>query len=206
MNSVHKKVSDYYSDKINKYGAAPAGVDWNGIESQQLRFKTLSNIIDYSVDFDILDFGCGYGAYLSYLNKNIKTRFNYYGLDISDDMLTQAKQNHEEIKNATWIKELPVDFKVDYTISSGIFSVKLDEPVDTWEAYCFETLNKINSVSRCGFAFNMLTSYSDVEYIKNHLYYAIPEKIFGHCMSTYSRKVCLEHSYPLYEFSIMVKK
>lgn len=207
MRNIHKKVSEYYSDKIIKHGSVPSGVDWNGTESQHLRFKVLSNIIDYSIDFSILDFGCGYGAYLDYLNKNAKVQFQYYGLDISDDMLLVAKKNYEGLQScATWIKEIPVDFAVDYTISSGIFNVKLDEPVEAWEKYCLETLNKINAISKKGFSFNMLTSYSDAEYMKKYLYYAMPEKIFEHCMNTYSKKVCLEHSYPLYEFSIMVKK
>ena len=52
----------------------------------------------------------------------------------------------------------------------------------------------------------VLTSYSDREYMKNHLYYASPEEIFKYCKLNFSNNVLLDHSYDLYEFTIFVKK
>ena len=52
----------------------------------------------------------------------------------------------------------------------------------------------------------MLTSYSDFEHMKDNLYYAVPEEIFKYCKTNFSKYVSLNHSYPLYEFSIFVKK
>ena len=40
MTNILHEVSQYYSEKIAKYGATPQGVDWNGEESQ---FKRLGN-------------------------------------------------------------------------------------------------------------------------------------------------------------------
>ena len=45
MNSIKKDVDSYYNDKVKTYGATPKGVDWNGEQSQLLRFKQLSKII-----------------------------------------------------------------------------------------------------------------------------------------------------------------
>ena len=60
--------------------------------------------------------------------------------------------------------------------------------------------------SELGFAINLLTTYSDPEKSKDHLFYANPEEIFRFCKNNISSKVILDHSYPLYEFTIMVKK
>ena len=43
---IIKQVSDYYSQKVLSHGATPEGVDWNGEESQNVRFSQLLKITD----------------------------------------------------------------------------------------------------------------------------------------------------------------
>ena len=64
----------------------------------------------------------------------------------------------------------------------------------------------MNDVSLKGFAFNVLTLYSDVEKRRFDLHYADPLALFDHCKRYYSRFVTLLHDYPLYEFTILVRK
>jgi hypothetical protein len=59
-------------------------------------------------------------------------------------------------------------------------------------------------LSRRGFAFNALTSYSDRDKQRDDLYYADPLHWFDHCKKHYSRYVSLLHDYPLFEFTILV--
>ena len=79
------------------------------------------------------------------------------------------------------------------------------EPKD-WEKYMLGVLDKINLASRKGFSFNALTLYSDKEHMKENLYYSDPCFYFDYCKKNYSKHVALLHDYPLYEFSILVKK
>ena len=58
MNSIQKDVDSYYTDRVKTYGATPKGVDWNGEQSQLLRFKQLSKIIKKD-KFTIADIGWG---------------------------------------------------------------------------------------------------------------------------------------------------
>ena len=58
---------DYYEGKLRAHGATPAGVDWNSLESQELRFALLANLWRDEADASILDYGCGYGALADYL-------------------------------------------------------------------------------------------------------------------------------------------
>jgi SAM-dependent methyltransferase len=200
---LEDKISQYYTDKIQQNGPTPAGVDWNGEDSQQLRFKFLSEVLPAEPGFSLLDFGCGYGALLDYLQQSGCKEFSYTGLDIAEDMLGAARKAHPEKK---WLSSLPDDFQTDFSILSGIFNVRLDVSVEEWEKYIYDTLEKVNSISTRGFAFNMLTSYSDPEYCKDYLYYAVPENIFRYCKTHFSKFVLLNHSYPLYEFTLIVRK
>jgi SAM-dependent methyltransferase len=206
MSVIQRKVADYYGDKIARHGASPAGVDWNGVESQFLRFDVLSRVIDFSKPFSILDYGCGYGAFLTYLRTKAEGPFEYFGYDISGEMLKQAIAHHGPSPSCAWIDTIPNESSFDYVIASGIFNVKMDVSNEAWEGYCKQTWDSINQHSKKGFAFNMLTTYSDKEFMKDSLYYGSPEEVFRHCRSNYSKRVLLDHSYPLYEFSIMVTK
>ena len=59
INTVIKDSTDYYEEKLKKYGPTFQGVDWNSKESQELRFDQLIKVIDKSDDnFSILDYGC----------------------------------------------------------------------------------------------------------------------------------------------------
>jgi hypothetical protein len=51
-----------------------------------------------------------------------------------------------------------------------------------------------------------LTSYSDPDKRRPDLYYADPLALFDHCKRTYSRFVSLIHDYPLYEFTLLVRR
>ena len=64
----------------------------------------------------------------------------------------------------------------------------------------------MNKFSLKGFAFNVLTKYSDKEYMQNNLYYADPLFLFDYCKRNFSQNVALLHDYELYEFTLIIKK
>src|SRR2546421_545883 len=108
-DKIIESVNQYYSDKIKTHGATPQGVDWNGAESQELRFKNLLKIVlSPEEKFSILDYGCGYGAMF--------------------------------------------------------------------------------------------------EYMRDYLHYADPLPLFDYCKRNISKYVVLQHDYPLYEFSLLIRK
>jgi len=197
------KVIDYYDKKIKEYGPTSKGVDWNGKESQYLRFNILSNIFEKKNDFSLLDYGCGYGEFLNFLDKNNYKNISYTGFDLSDEMITVAQS---KFTNNYFTNKIPQNLIYDYVILSGTLHIKLENSEDKWKQHIIKTLNSLNQISKKGFAFNLLTSYSNREYMKNHLYYASPEEIFKYCKLNFSNNVLLDHSYDLYEFTIFVKK
>ncbi len=197
-------VDIYYSEKIRTFGVSARGVDWNSEASQELRFEVLSKVLLEDTGFSILDYGCGYGALLSFLTKKF-SEFKYTGFDISEEMLKKAVEANVTAANSKWISALSTEL-FDYTIASGIFNVKLNENDSTWLSYIEQTLDEINNKSLKGFSFNMLTKYSDSDYMKPNLYYADPSYFFRYCKEKFSKYVSILHDYPLYEFTIVVRK
>lgn len=199
------EVAEYYTSKLAEHGDTPRGVDWNGNESQELRFEQLCKIINTSVDFSINDLGCGYGALYDYLAYRYQ-KFNYNGLDISENMIVSAEQRNKDNLNASFFISSEPNKKSDYGIASGIFNVRMNRTDDEWLSYLEATLDVLDRTSKLGFAFNCLTSYSDEDKMRDYLYYANPGALFDLCKRRYSKNIALLHDYGLYEFTILVRK
>jgi SAM-dependent methyltransferase len=199
------EVADYYSAKLAEHGATPRGVDWNGEESQILRFEQLIKIIQQPRGFSINDLGCGYGALFDYLRPKYQD-FSYTGCDVSSDMILAARARHATSPNIQFVVAAAPPEIADYGIASGVFNVKLGRNEAEWLDYFKATLDVLDRTSQQGFAFNCLTSYSDVDKMRDYLYYADPCDWFDYCKNMFSRHVSLLHDYGLYEFTIIVRK
>lgn len=206
LKKLLNDVAIYYDDKLAEYGRTPRGVDWNGEESQIIRFSQLSKIVDPNLSSFILnDLGCGYGALLDYLRENFNS-YSYLGVDVSDQMIKAAKQKNPEDDRVRFICSSEPDQIADYGVASGIFNVRLKRSDKEWYDYINTTLDILNRTSKLGFSFNCLTSYSDESKKRDYLYYADPCRLFDLCKKQYSNQVSLIHDYGLYEFTIHVRK
>lgn len=200
-----QEIATYYSDKLKKFGETPQGVDWNGEESQLLRFEQLSKIITHSNHFSLNDLGCGYGAFREFLLKKY-SNFSYCGIDISSTMIESAISRFQKNSPSYFLNSDRPDKMRDYTIASGIFNVRLNRTDEEWLSYFKSTLDILHETSEYGFPFNCLTSYSDQSKMKDYLYYADACLIFDLCKRRYSSQITLLHHYELYEFTILVRK
>lgn len=202
-----EKVAALYDGNFKDTGLKSTSVGWPTPESHELRFDKLTSVInDSETYFSINDFGCGYGALLQYLinNRNFKvSEFN--GYDISKEMLKGARRNLNSYNlQVNLYNDERIFTKADYTFVSGTYNVKCNESDESWKAYIHGSLENINAVSEKGFAFNLLSKYVDWE--KDHLFYGDPLYWFDHCKKYYSKHVSLLHDYPLFEWTIIVKK
>jgi SAM-dependent methyltransferase len=195
-------VARYYGDKVGEHGPTPRGVDWSSAESQHVRFAQLLQIVDTQAPYTLLDYGCGYGALLDALEGR-RDHPDYIGFDIAPEMIERARALHESSMFVSDESSLP---RVDYVVSSGIFNVKLEADEHAWRDHVYGTLDRIDQLAERGFAFNMLTSYSDPPLMRPDLYYADPGEVFDRCKRQYSRHVTLLHDYGLWEFTILVRR
>lgn len=199
-------VAMYYSEKLAEHGDNPRGVDWNGEESQKIRFEQLCKLINPErLAFSLNDLGCGYGALLDYLRVR-HPAYTYTGIDVSCEMIASAERRHAADAEARFITSAEPDQLSDYSVASGIFNVRLGRTDAEWLDYLQATLDILDRTSRLGFAFNCLTLYSDEDKKRDYLYYADPCRLFDLCKKRYSRQVALLHDYGLYEFTILIRK
>lgn len=207
LDDTQRKLGEYFSRKLEEFGATPKGVDYNGPEAQERRFEQLVKIIHPARPFTVIDYGCGYGAMFDFLNEK-GWQFEYYGVDVIERMVMTARANHTGFANAHFTndeRELP---RADYLVAGSIFNIKLETPYEDWQEFVVKSLRQINDLSSDSFAFNMLTKYSDADRMAQRpdLFYGDPLFFFDLCKREFSRNVALLHDYGLYDFTILVRK
>jgi SAM-dependent methyltransferase len=203
-DAILTAVERYYSQRFSEHGPSARGVDWNSEESQELRFEQLAQLIRADDEtFSVNDLGCGYGAFADFLARH-RSGFAYTGYELSEAMLSHARERFGP--------DGRVEFRygsamtpADYSFASGVFNVKLGFADAEWYAYVDATLDALADASNRGFAFNMLSTYSDPERRRADLFYADPRVVFDRCKKRYSERVALLHDYPLWEFTTIVR-
>jgi SAM-dependent methyltransferase len=204
-HTFREQAREYYDAKLREHGATPAGADWNSQASQELRFRQLAHLWEGEPDVSLLDYGCGYGALASYVRSR-GHRGSYVGFDVSESM-AEAARSHVAALPACRVTARRDELEpADFAVASGVLNVKQGATEDAWAAYVWETIADLAALGTRGFAFNALTSYSDPEKRRADLYYADPLALFDRCKRQYSRLVTLLHDYPLYEFTIIVRR
>ena len=198
-------IRNYFDDKLQKFGTTHLGVDYNSPHSQEHRFAQLIQILKPEKSYSLLDFGSGYGSLYGYLSR-LGHNLNYFGYDILETMVEEGNnifKDNPQCFFSTSLENIP---QVNYAIASGTFNMKMDFEFQKWQDFVLKNIHIMHEYTSLGFSFNLLTSYSDSEYMRKDLYYADPCFYFDYCKKHFSKNIALLHDYGLYDFTILVRK
>jgi 2-polyprenyl-3-methyl-5-hydroxy-6-metoxy-1,4-benzoquinol methylase len=188
---VKKDNTKFYEKAIKKYGISAQGVHWNSEFSQYKRFEILTSFIEDNIkEASIIDAGCGFGEYYSYLfDNNLKPK-SYLGIDCEKQMIDLASKRFLNTKFE--IQDILKDslYESDYYICSGAMNILEREEVFVFIKKCFMASNK-------AFIFNFLKNDS-LTNVKS-------SEIIDYCL-TLSKKIQIKEDYLSNDFSIHLKK
>jgi SAM-dependent methyltransferase len=196
-------VSEYYRTKVATFGPTPKGVDWNSGAAQRLRFEQLIKHCAVTGSLSILDYGCGYGALLDFLDAR-GVPVEYCGYDICPEMTQIASHAHSGRPNCRFVSESEALLPADYVLASGIFNVKMESTVQQWRKHVLATLRQMDRLARRGLAFNMLPFPPSAGHRRPDLYYADPGFYLKLCRRNFTGAVTLLDDYGLFDFTILI--
>jgi hypothetical protein len=205
QSDLVEKIKTYYDEKLKAHGPTAQGVDWKNEETQVIRFSLLAKLFEGEKHFSVNDMGCGYGAFADYLVTSHIPFDKYYGYDISEEMIRESKKKFENSANCFFIKSGTPE-KTHYTVSSGIFNVKLDTPIGEWAAVVEGLLETMHAASAKGFSFNMLNQPTAESFRRDHLFYADSSDYEKLCKEKFGAKVDVYKNEHLYEFTVVVSE
>ena len=206
MNSVNMQTTiDYYQNKLAEHGAGAEGMDWKDELSQHLRFDVICRYIDFSGTPSVLDVGCGSGEFLAYCRSR-QLQISYQGIDICPEMVAACRNRFGEASAVHTASEQLADWRetYDYVIASGTFNAKLAEKDDVWKDYFYNNLTAMFHVCRKATIVNMMTCFVDYRY--DRLYYPTLQEIGDFAVNRLERRFHIDHSYPLYEMTVVFYK
>ncbi len=200
MNEIDKgKIIERYNKRYKQFGVSIETLNSGTEAHRQLRFEILRQVGITSAD-SVLDLGCGFGDFLLFCqNKGLD--IDYLGIDINPLLIAEAKKRlpagNFEAKDIQDAK-LP---KVDYVVSTSSFNLVL-EGEDNYK-FITDILRKSYALARKGVAIDFITDYVDFHGTDKEVFYYSPEKVFS-IAKTISKRVCLRHDYPLFDFCIYI--
>jgi len=209
-NPVHSSsdITNFYAGNLRAHGDSSKGVGWKNDEAQNIRFAQLVKVIEERSGFSINDLGCGTGKLHDYLLSEGFAPALYHGYDILVEMIEATRQRLASTSNIrlTKIDSAENMDLCDYSVASGIFNVKYEAREYEWLNYVLSTIEQMNIKSTRGFAFNLLSRYSDKEFMQSYLFYADPMYFFDYCKRNFAKDIALLHDYGQYDFTIIVRK
>jgi len=203
MHKVSEALRDHYAQAVRTHGATAEGVDWGKDQDHAAcRYQKMLAVIppNEKQRVSLLDVGCGYGALLQYAKEN-NVALTYTGVDVVDDMISEARAKHKDASFLTAdILDLDVKERFDYVVCNGILTQKLDASNLEMDDFANRLIRRMYALCERGVAFNVMTT--KVNYFSNNLYYRNPAELFAWCMSDLTRHIRLDHAYPLYEYTL----
>ena len=206
LEGLYADIARYYTHKVTTHGTTPLGVDWPCVPTQELSFVQLLRLCDFKTPFSLNDVGCGYGAVLRLLAKrHRRLHIDYLGVDLSPAMVLQARR--------LWHKRASTEFVIgnasprlaDYSIASGIFNVKLNQPEAAWLQFIKTTLSAMHATSRRGFAVNFLAPLREGLTAQPELYRARPDLWARHCEREFGMAVEMLADYGMQEHTMLAR-
>ncbi len=175
-------IDDVFSRAVKTYGSHPKSVAWRDEERQYRRFQIFAGLFDLAgrqSEFSVNDLGCGYGAMFdAYKDLPEFRSARYFGYDISDEMLRQARRSIRD-ERATFIRSHIATKEADFSLVSGTYNLNMGAKDAPWLDYVQENIIHLWGKTRLALGFNMLSIHATRR--EDTLYYADPEEMRAFC-------------------------
>jgi SAM-dependent methyltransferase len=128
-----REVLDCFGRHLRRHGDAPQTVRWTE-KGQRARYEAFLALCGELAGRTLLDFGCGKGDFLGFLQERGAT-CAYTGVDIHPDLVALARGKHPEAEFlARDIEEEPLGRTFDVVIACGVFNLRVGGIQETIEA------------------------------------------------------------------------
>ena len=214
LENISSNMVKRYSDRYNKLGYDVKTLGWGSKAQQYHRFE---NVLNSGLDLEnksILDIGCGFGDFFTFLkNKNIN--FSHYnGADINSDLINEAKNVHKHNKDCHFsVYDIVNDSGiisncVDIAYLIGVLNLNLKNEVNNYD-YSFKVIKNAFNLVNESLVVNLLDDNLTPGYSKeDFVFYHNDIKMVDFAM-TIAKRVDITYSQipiPQKEFNLILYK
>lgn len=193
------ELTRYYEEQVRLYGNDVRSLAWGSRESQETRFRVLSEMLPLK-DRRVVDVGCGLGDFYGWL-KRAGIPCRYAGVDLSPGMIELARRNHPDAEFLVGdIGKLDDPrLRGDFVVASGIFNLVMPDH----DALMWGAVARMLELCREAAAFNVMSVRAPVK--KPGQFYADPDAALARARTLAPRAV-LRHDYMVHDFTLVLPK
>jgi trans-aconitate methyltransferase len=170
---------------------------------QNLRFHILTENLPLEGSVKVLDFGCGFGDLLSFLERaRPKLDLYYVGVDLMPEFIKEARRRHPHGQFFESQYFAPEEFQFDYVFASGTFNLKYFDDEQRNQEYVFSMLQMLFELSAVEMSVDFMRS--NVDYKQQHAHHQNSAELFSFIEEKLSRYHASDFSYLPYEFCCKV--
>lgn len=196
----------HYEGRFDEHGATYRGMDWPNEEDLAKRFDVMLDVArsDQKNPVSILDLGCGVGLLLDHLQAKAAVEMEYWGIDLSERMIAEARQRHPQQRFETRDVLLdPIDPKcVDYVVMNGLLTERTTLSEKAMESFARDVIEAAFTACRCGIAFNVMSTH--VAWTRDDLFHWPLDRVAAFLVESCSRSLVFRMDYGLYEYTAYV--
>jgi SAM-dependent methyltransferase len=202
FTEANKQSLEFFEKNFTSRKENHSVVGWSK-KSQEKRFYSILKLGDLN-ERSLLDVGCGIADFYSFLNEK-KINSQYSGIDISEPMLTKARENNPSIADRFTLLDITTqqpDEAYDYGVAIGIFNLNFKNPNANYEM-TYKLIDALWNHTKIGFAISM-TSDSSKKPNPDTFYYNIETIVKK--VKEYTNNFIVDHSYLPHDFTIFIYK
>jgi SAM-dependent methyltransferase len=200
MTDPFVRIAGFYDGLVRQYGHDPRACDYGRPESQQVKFRVLSEVMPLS-NTSLLDVGCGFADFATYLQPRFPG-LKYSGIDLCSAMVAEARRNQPELNiRVENILDASFDCKFDVVTANGIFYLLGEQAWPMMQ----QIIERLYGLATSAVAFNSLSAWAKEEEQEAGEYYADPIKVVDFCRRL-TPWVVLRHDYHPRDFTIYMYK
>jgi SAM-dependent methyltransferase len=205
MTGSYLDIARHYEACLEAHGDTPKGVDWPDPTHVDLRYRTMLEIVRAGeTNVSLLDFGCGTGHLLDYIQRYDIAGIRYSGLDISKKFVAVAQAKYPAVKFycldiLRGAESLPV---FDYVVMNGVLTEKLGLEYHDMFSFMKKLLPVVFTKANMGLAFNVMSKHVDWE--RADLFHVPFDELAAYLKAEISRNIVFRADYGLYEYTVYV--
>jgi SAM-dependent methyltransferase len=198
MNDPFTRIAGYYNQLVGKYGHDPRACDYGRVESQEIKFMVLSEVMALQ-NSSVLDVGCGFADFATFL-RNKFVGLQYAGIDLCSAMVDEAKRSHPDLDLRTAnISSASFNRTFDVVTANGIFYLLGDQAWPMMQ----QMIERMYALATSAVAFNSLSAWATDKDAGE--FYADPLATLDFCRRL-TPWVALRHDYHPRDFTVYLYK
>ena len=195
----------HYENCLAVHGDSHKGVDWPNAKDAEKRYEVMLDLLPSTPHpIKLLDLGCGASHLLDFIIRKEIKGIEYVGLDASENFVRLCRGKNPENRYicADLLKdELPRE-QFDYVVINGVFTIKGGLSNAEMFEFVVSMLTKVKSLTRFGFAFNVMSKFVDWE--RDDLFHLSYDELAEYLTKNISRKFVIRSDYGLYDYTVYV--